>query len=141
MSLPAFIAQLQRSNLVTGAPVVAGNRISIAFSEEPPTKPGVYVVYQRDPEKPFYVGEAGNLSQRLKFLFRCHRNENPHPCHKRHEQVHEVLPDVDDFCARYGVHWLLTSQLIGRLEIESAVQQALGTNRSRYYEDYDPKVP
>jgi hypothetical protein len=146
MNAVEIIAKLKGESLVTCKPDFNGNGIVLTFLDpaalevEPPRKPGVYVVYQLNPEKPFYIGEAGDLHQRLKYLFRCHRNDNPHPCHKRHEHVYEEMPEVHDFCNRYGVRYFTTEGQWGRLEMEEALQQAFGTNRKEFYMNYDPKA-
>ena len=127
---------LSASRLVECSPQVTGRQISVKFSQEPPQEPGVYVVYLLDGEIPFYVGESRNLRQRLTFLFRCHGSENPHPCHRRHEEVWEVLPDCGTFCERYGVRWYSTAGAFGRLEAEEALQQHLRTNRQEYYSNF-----
>ena len=140
MSLQKYLSQLQNQPLTTCTPSIAGGRVSLSFSTEPPAGPGVYVVYQFTPEKAFYIGEAGNLLQRLKNPFRCHRNANPPPCHRRHEEVYEVMPEVLDFCARYGVRWLSTAGQVGRLEVEEVLQKTFGTNRKEFYLNFDPEA-
>lgn len=140
MSLQDYLSHLQHQPVVTCTPSIAGGRLSLSFSIETPTGPGVYIVYQRTPEKPFYIGEAGNLLQRLKYLFSCYRNENPHPCHRRHKEVYEVMPEVSDFCALYSVRWLSTAGQVGRLEIEEALQKTFGTNRKEFYLNFDPEA-
>ena len=134
--IPLVLRSLSASQLVECSPQVTGRQISVEFSQEPPQEPGVYVVYLLDGEIPFYVGESRNLRQRLTFLFRCHRSENPHPCHRRHDDVWEVLPDCATFCERYGVRWYSTAGAFGRLEAEEALQQHLRTNRKEYYSNF-----
>jgi len=141
MNINTLTSKLGTASLVTCSPKLRGSRISLKFATEPPSEPGVYVVYQKNPEKPFYVGEARDLFQRLTYLFRCHRNENPHPCHKRHKQVSGVMPDVDQFCNTYGVRWITTTGLVGRLEIEEKLQSDFGTNTKEYYRNYDSESP
>lgn len=125
-------------------PTLSGVGVSLAFdpsSNIPPDGPGVYVVYHLASGQPFYVGEARNLLRRITYLFRCHRNDNPHPCHKRHFQVHGLLPEVDVFCATYGVKWCSTAEMTGRIEIEEELQEAFGTNRKEFYQSFDPRGP
>lgn len=129
MSNIGFPGTLFNADFVTCEISAIKNKISIKFSQDPPQDPGVYVVYLRDGEIPFYVGESRNLRRRLTFLFRCHRSENPHPCHQRHRDVWEVLPDCETFCDRYGVRWYSTAGAFGRLEAEESLQKRLGTNR------------
>jgi hypothetical protein len=127
---------------VSCIPTLSEASVSLAFdprSNTPPEGPGVYVVYHLASGQPFYVGEARNLLRRIAYLFRCHRNDNPHPCHKRHLQVHGLLPEVDVFCATYGVKWYSTAEMTGRIEIEEALQEAFGTNRKEFYQSFDPK--
>jgi hypothetical protein len=61
---------------------------------------------------------------------------NPHPCHLRHKEVAGSIPDCDHFCQTYGVRWISTKDLCGRLEIEEALQDALGTNVRKFYEEW-----
>jgi hypothetical protein len=119
--------------LVTCSPRVLRSKIGIQLSRNPPDEAGVYVVYIRDGNIPFYVGESSNLRRRLIFLFRCYRSDNPHPCHLRHEDVWESLPDCDTFCETYGVRWHSTARSFGRLEAEEELQKRFGTNRNEFY--------
>ena len=137
MDINTALRNLHAADLIRCTPHAKGTNISLAFTTQPPADPGVYAVYQLDPEKPFYIGEASNLLERLKYLFRCHRNENPHPCHKRHKQAFGQMPEAWGFCDQYGVRWITTTECVGRLEIEEALQAALGTNQSEYYLNYD----
>ena len=141
MTSDQIIGILQQSPLVTCEPKMKGVRVSLSFSIQPPDGPGVYAIYQLNPEKPFYVGEAGSLHQRLKFLFRCHRNDNPHPCQKRYEQVHGNMPEFEDLCSQYGVRWISTAGQWGRLEYEEVLQQTFGTNSQAFYLNYNPEKP
>lgn len=125
--------------LVICAPKLQGSQIGVQFSQDPPEEPGVYVVYLRNGGVPFYVGESGNLRQRLIFLFRCHRGDNPHPCHRRHQQVWEALPDCDTFCETYGVRWFSTDGAFGRLEAEEGLINVFATNRKEFYRNFDPQ--
>ncbi len=125
------------SAFVTCAIRVLGTRITVDFSHLPPQEPGVYVVYLRDREIPFYVGESRDLRRRLTFLFRCHRSDNPHPCHRRHQDVWDVLPDCETFCEFYGVRWTSTAGWFGRLEAEELLQGQFGTNRKEYYSNFN----
>lgn len=124
------------SPLMISTPRIQGSQIVVEFSHDPPQEPGVYVVYLRKEGIPFYVGESRNLRQRLKFLFRCHRGDNPHPCHRRHQDVWECLPDCETFCEMYGVRWQSTAGAFGRLEAEEELQKQLGTNRKEYYGNF-----
>lgn len=137
-----LIQQIKKAPLVTCQimpPTPLSKRgFRLNFSQEPPEEPGVYLVYQRNPERPFYVGEAGDLSARLKYLFRCYRNNNPHPCHINHHLVYEEWPEVDTFCELYGVRWITTNGLYGRIEIEDEIKRIVGTNCKTFYQDYDP---
>lgn len=85
MNLQSVQQSLNSMSLVTCAPKVLRDKITLQFSQPPPEEPGVYVVYRKEPHQAFYVGEARNLLQRLTYLFRCYRNGNPHPCHLRHQ--------------------------------------------------------
>ena len=122
MNASNFAIEILKTNIVTCEIRSAGTQITFKFSQEPPEESGVYVVYLLDGKIPFYVGESGNLRQRLTFLFRCHRSENPHPCHRRHRDVWEVLPDCETFCEMYGVRWYSTAGAFGRLEAEEMLQ-------------------
>lgn len=126
--------------LVNCRPSFLGTGISLDFDPvtgPPPEEPGVYVIYHLKSGQPFYVGEARNLFRRITYAFRCHRNDNPHPCHLRHQQVHGILPDVADFCATYGVRWLSTAGKIGRIEIEEELKETFGTNCKKFYKNFD----
>jgi hypothetical protein len=136
---PAFYNRLQ-SNIVTCTPKMKGVRIHLKFSSPPPDEPGVYVVYLKSNGLPFYVGEAKNLLQRLTYLFRCHRNDNPHPCHRRHEEVWEELPDCEDFCDTYAVRWMSTQGMIGRLEVEENLITHFRTNTKEFYLNFEQKM-
>lgn len=135
-----ILEAIRKAEVVTCSPFVLGSRITLGFSKTPPDEPGVYVVYVKSGDLPFYVGEAGNLNQRLKYLFRCHRNDNPHPCHRRHQEVWEELPDCEDFCENYSVRWLTTTGAFGRLEIEESLQAQFGTNRKAFYLNFSPAM-
>jgi hypothetical protein len=126
--------------LVTCMPKVQGSKITLEFTQTPPEDPGVYVVYLKQGNIPFYVGEAGNLRQRLTYLFRCYRTENPHPCHLRHKDVWEELPDCDQFCDTYGVRWCSTKGAFGRLEAEEALQSQFGTNAKAFYLNFVERI-
>ena len=132
-AISSILRGLSACQLVECSPKMTGSQISVKFSQDPPPEPGVYVVYLRDGEIPFYVGESGNLRRRLTFLFRCHQGGNPHPCHRRHKSIWKVLPDYGTLCEMYGVRWYSTAGASGRLEAEEALQQQLGTNRKEYY--------
>jgi streptogramin lyase len=56
---------LNSMSLVTCAPKVQGDKITLRFSQTPPMEPSVYVVYRQERNHAFYGGEAGNLLQRL----------------------------------------------------------------------------
>jgi hypothetical protein len=127
-------------SLVTCAPKVQGDKITLQFSQTPPEEPGVYVIYRKEPHQAFYVGEAGNLLQRLTYLFRCYRNGNPHPCHLRHQEVCEELPDCDTFCHMYGVRWHSTKGAFGRLEVEEALKVQFGTNVKAFYLNFEERL-
>lgn len=133
MTLPEIQTLLNEAPLVTATLEARGGGLGVRFSQDPPVEPGVYVVYLKAGGAAFYVGEAGNLRQRLTYLFRCYRNENPHPCHLRHQDVWEELPDVETFCGLYAVRWVSTQGSFGRLEAEEVLQAQFGTNRKAFY--------
>jgi hypothetical protein len=133
MNADKILSDIRSAQPVTCRPQLRVSRVGLEFSLSPPEEPGVYVVYVKSGDLPFYVGEAGNLNQRLKYLFRCHRNDNPHPCHRRHKEVWEELPDCEDFCENYSVRCLTTTGALGRLEIEETLQAQFGTNRKIFY--------
>lgn len=137
MKLQDIQDTLRTVSLATCMPQMHGSRIRLQFSQTPPEEPGVYVVYLKESGIPFYVGEASNLLQRLKYLFRCHRSDNPHPCHLRHRDAWGELPDCETFCDMFGVRWYSTKNAFGRLEAEEALQEKLGTNRKEYYLNFD----
>jgi hypothetical protein len=124
---------LRTVELITCTPQIQGSRIGLRFSQTPPQEPGVYVVYLKLQGIAFYVGEAGNLLQRLTYLFRCHRNENPHPCHLRYRNVWDELPECETFCEMFGVRWHSTQGAFGRLEAEEALKRQFGTNVKAFY--------
>ena len=124
---------LRTVELITCTPQIQGSRIGLRFSQTPPQEPGVYVVYLKVQDIAFYVGEAGNLLQRLTYLFRCHRNENPHPCHLRYRDVWDELPECETFCEMFGVRWHSTKSAFGRLEAEEALKRQFGTNVKAFY--------
>jgi hypothetical protein len=140
MTADEMIAALRSTEPVTCRPQLRASRVGLEFSLAPPEEPGVYVVYVRSGDLPFYVGEARNLNQRLKTLFRCHRNDNPHPCHKRHQEVWEELPECEDFCENYSVRWQTTTGAWGRLEIGESLQAHFGTNRKAFYLNFSPSM-
>ena len=131
-----FLRGLSASRLVECSPQVTGRQISVKFSQDPPQESGVPVVYRRDGEIPFYGGESRNLKQRLTFLFRCHQSDNPHPCHQRHDDVWEILPDCRIFCEMYGVRRYSTAGAFEKLEAEEALQQQLSNNSKEYYSKF-----
>ena len=140
MSLQEVQQSLQSRTLVTCVPQVQGDKITLQFSQTPPEEPGVYVVYCKVPHHAFYVGEAGNLLQRLTYLFRCYRNGSPHPCHVRHQDVREELPDCDTFCKVYGVRWHSTKGAFGRLEAEEGLKAQFGTNIKAFYINFEERL-
>jgi hypothetical protein len=75
--IEAFIARLGQSPLVTCEPKATMNKVFLQFSMTPPSEPGIYAVSCIKREAVFYVGEAGDLKRRLKFLFRCDGGGNP----------------------------------------------------------------
>jgi hypothetical protein len=119
--------------LITCTPQMQGTRIGLRFSQMPPEEPGVYVIYLKDRGTAFYVGEAGNLRQRLTYLFRCNSDKNPHPCHLRNRDVWDDLPEFDIFCEMFGVRWHSTQGAFGRLEAEEALKRQFGTNVKAFY--------
>lgn len=123
--------------IVTCKPKLKRTKISVDFSQKPCDDPGIYVVYLKAGGIPFYVGESSNLHRRLTHLFRCHRSDNPHPCHRRHRDVWGELPDCETFCDMYGVCWYSTKNAFGRLEAEEELQEELGTNRKEYYSNFN----
>lgn len=100
----------------------------------------MYVVYLKVQGIAFYVGEAGNLLQRLTYLFRCHRNENPHPCHLRYRDVWDELPECETFCEMFGVCWHSTKGAFGRLEAEEGLQTQFGTNVKAFYMNFEERL-
>ena len=99
---------LHSDPIVRCSPKAVGSKKSLDFSIAPPLEPGVYIIYLLQGLIPFYVGESKNLKSRLTFLFRCNSPNNPHPCHKRHQQVWSDYPQCEEFCGKYGVRWLST---------------------------------
>lgn len=140
MTLQDVQQTLSSMALVNCMPNTRGEKTAIEFSETPPVEPGVYVIYLKYPYQAFYVGEAGNLRQRLTYLFRCYRNENPHPCHLRHQEVWAELPECDQFCRMYGVRWCSTKGAFGRLEAEEGLQSQHGTNLKAFYMNFGEKI-
>jgi hypothetical protein len=131
---------LRTVELITCSPQIQGSRIGLRFSQTPPQEPGVYVVYLKVQGIAFYVGEAGNLLQRLTYLFRCHRNENPHPCHLRYRDVWDELPECETFCEMFGVRWHSTKGAFGRLEAEEGLQTQFGTNVKAFYMNFEERL-
>jgi hypothetical protein len=121
-----------------------GKKTSLKFSIPPLNSAGVYVVYDcgrngKKPPVPFYVGETRNLSHRLKMLFRCKSSKNPHPCQINfatitRKKIAEI--ECEDFCNRCKARFISTSGLLGRIEIEEALQKEYGTNCDAFYKRY-----
>ncbi|MGO8766512.1 MAG: GIY-YIG nuclease family protein [Limisphaerales bacterium] len=114
-------------------------REKITFSTKPPEEAGVYVIYEKGKNKPFYVGETRNLFRRLKMLFRCNSKQNPHPCQLNFataigKKIDGVKPK--EFCARMKVKFLSTAKLVGRIEIERELQKKYGTNCDSFYKRF-----
>lgn len=101
-----------------------------------PEEPGVYRVFSKKTHATFYVGETGNLRQRLSFLYCCRPNKNPHPCHTDYFLAYNIRPKFDKFCEEFGVAITKTNGLIGRIEIEEAKQLAAGSNKAEYYKNW-----
>jgi hypothetical protein len=125
-------------------PHESGKGISLEFSILPPDEAGVYIVYDcgrngKKPPAPFYVGETRNLSQRLTMLFRCNSSQNPHPCQINFATItRKKIAEIryEDFCNRCKVRFVSTSGLLGRIEIEEALQKEYGTNCDAFYKRY-----
>jgi hypothetical protein len=118
-------------------PATKAGRISLVFNQQaPPEKPGVYVIYERNGNHPMYVGESGNLLQRLTYLFRCNAAENPHPFHRNHKKIYGEFPTYEEFCHLYSVRWICTEGAIGRLEIEDELKKQHGTNNHDFYANF-----
>jgi hypothetical protein len=110
--------------------------ISIVFTPAVAPRPGVYRVIRRADSKTFYVGEGGDLSQRLKTLFRCYHSKNPHPCQSAFQRAYGSFPTPDQFCEIFEVHVQDTSGLKGRLEIEEELQEKHGSNNADFYREW-----
>lgn len=117
--------------------------ISISFTPPIAPRSGVYQVVRRADKKTFYVGEGGDLSQRLKMLFRCYPSKNPHPCQSAFQRAYGSFPTPDQFCEIFEVHVQDTSGLKGRLEIEEELQEKHGSNNADFYREWnkDADVP
>src|SRR6266404_7429397 len=139
-ALDDVASRLEGSPFISARPVSRGARVKIQFSRTPPSKPGVYIVYDcsdsENPE-PFYVGEARDLSKRLTILFRCKSPaKNPHPCQSYYAKVKDVsVTEItcNEFCSRFRVRLFCTEGHLGRKEIEEFLQRRLGTNRDKFY--------
>ena len=102
--------------------------------------PGVYTVLHTETGKPFYVGETGNIEQRLRLLFRCYKSKNPHPCHNFYQTAYNAFPTPEDFCGSFHVEVQDTSGRIGRIEIEENLQNQNNTNHSDFYANWQSSV-
>jgi hypothetical protein len=114
----------------------SGRGISIEFTPPVSTSPGVYRVVRKEDKKTFYVGECGNLYQRLRFLFRCYPCNNPHPCHCAFRRAYGSFPTPDQFCEIFEIYVQDTSELKGRLEIEEELQEKHGSNNADFYRNW-----
>ena len=98
-----------------------------------PNRPGVYfIVLKTDPKKVFYIGEARNLAQRIRYTFRCPKS-NPSPCSRDYKLAYKTSPTCEDFCRKFSVKYLETSGMLGRLEIEERYQKHHKTNNKKFY--------
>jgi hypothetical protein len=116
-----------------------GQGVSITFApSEPPETPGTYCVVRRNikTDTPFYIGEARNLEQRLRILFRCRPSNNPHPCHKAYEVAYETFPNPEVFCVDFFALYLPTEGMRGRIEIEEELQKEYRTNKRAFYKSF-----
>jgi len=104
-----------------------------------PEDPGVYRVFSKKTLTTFYVGETGNLRQRLSFLYRCRQSKNPHPCHTDYLLAYNIWPNCEEFCKEFGVAITETKGLLGRIEIEEAKQLESGSNKADYYKNWSQK--
>jgi hypothetical protein len=116
--------------------IYAKRGISIAFNHPVASSPGVYSVVRQSDKKTFYVGEGGNLSQRLQTLFRCYPSKNPHPCQSAFQRAYGAFPTPEQFCEIFEVHVQDTSGLRGRLEIEEEWQEEHGSNNADFYRNW-----
>jgi len=133
------IKKIEKTKFVTATWNEKGKE-KIKFSPPiPREEEGVYVIYEKRKNKPFYVGETTNLFRRLKMLFRCNSKQNPHPCQLNFataigKKIDQVEPE--DFCARMKVKYLSTEMLVGRIEIEKELQEKYGTNCDSFYKRF-----
>lgn len=121
----------------TAATKRAGKRISIVFTPPLGAYPGVYRVVRRADERTFYVGEGGDLSQRLKVLFRCRPSSNPHPCQSAFERAYGKFPTPEQFCEIFEVYVQDTGRMRGRLEIEEELHEEHGSNNADFYNEWN----
>ncbi|HEX3856338.1 MAG TPA: hypothetical protein VHY30_03455 [Verrucomicrobiae bacterium] len=138
------IKYFQRSKLVSVKPQESSKGISLEFTIPPSDEAGIYVVHYcgRNGKKspaPFYVGEARNLLRRLTMLFRCNSHSNPHPCQMSfaiisRKKISEI--ECKDFCKCCKVKFVSTHGLLGRIEIEEALQNRYGTNCDVFYKRF-----
>lgn len=110
--------------------------LSVVFSPPVQRSPGVYSVVFKANKKVFYVGEGGNLSVRLKRLFRCYPGKNPHPCHDAYKRAYGTFPSPQQFCSEFEVHVQETIGMRGRLEIEEELQEEHGSNNADFYRNW-----
>ena len=102
-----------------------------------PESAGVYRVFSsKDTSKTFYVGETGDLQQRLKFLFRCRECKNPHPCQSDYRIAYGSFPTYKSFCEAFGVEILVTKGMRGRIEIEEELQTEAKSNKADFYKGW-----
>lgn len=114
--------------------------VSISFNPPVSPGPGVYQVVHKIHQKTFYVGEGGDLTQRLKTLFRCYPSNNPHPCQSAFQRAYGSFPTPDQFCNTFDVIVHDTTGKIGRLEIEEELQAKHGSNNADFYRVWSHKV-
>lgn len=111
-------------------------RVSIVFTPAVDPCSGVYQVVCKADKRTFYVGEGGDLSQRLKMLFRCYPSKNPHPCQSAFQRAYGSFPTPDQFCEIFEVYVQDTSGLKGRLEIEEELQKEHKSNNADFYREW-----
>ncbi len=138
LTIQQIISKFGTKPLVTCTPDFGDETIKITFSDEPPTGPGVYVVYHLAGEIPCYVGEAQDLLDCLTEIFEGFGNRFS-AIFGRWEARRRGEPDNScaDFCAHYGVRWLPTAGQLGRLEIAEILLKTFGICAPTF----TPKIP
>lgn len=90
-----------------------------------PTGAGIYAAYLLDADKPFYVGEARNLRQRVEYHFAESASARKHGTMKKVLRAKGFAPDAPTYTLVRLKHIEVP---FGRKEIEEALHREFGIN-------------